>query len=70
MKQVDAIRILGMFGDRLIKEPSARRDVTAMCVVIADLADWDVAADFAGALGLEGDQCEAIHQSWTKGRTP
>jgi hypothetical protein len=68
MKGDDALRILGIFGDRLVKEPTARRDITALLVVVADLAGWSVASDLGGAMGLEGDQQEAVHASWLKGK--
>jgi hypothetical protein len=66
MKVEDAERIVGMLGERLVREKDAKKNLTALCVVIADLHGWAAASDFAGLLGLEGDQQEHIYRSWKK----
>lgn len=66
MTEEDAQRIVGILGERIVREPTARRDATALIVTVAYLTDWDTAADFAGLLGFEGDQQEDIYRSWKK----
>jgi hypothetical protein len=66
VKAEDAQRNVGILGERLVRETTARRDLTALLISVADLTDWNVASDLAGLLGLDGDQQEAIHKSWTK----
>lgn len=66
MKSIQALEIVGMLGGRLEREKTGRRDLSALVTVIADLTDWDTASDFAGALGLDGDQQEDIYVSWTR----
>lgn len=68
MTSDDALRVVGIIGERLVRTPDARRDITALTVLVADLAGWPAASDFASALGLEGDQLEVVYQSWRKGQ--
>jgi hypothetical protein len=66
VKGTNAVDIVGMLGARLEREKTGRRDLSALVTLVADLTDWDAAQDFAGALGLEGDQLEDIYTSWTR----
>jgi hypothetical protein len=66
VKGAAALEVVGMLGGRLEREKTGRRDLSALVTVVADLTDWDTAQDFAGALGLEGDQLEDIWTSWTR----